>query len=74
MITALLHISLTEKPHGSNSTKTELSRVKARTKIIFSMRRGDMSTLLRCKGELPGAMDVEPEWVIGKVDPFSTTI
>jgi hypothetical protein len=43
--------SLIEIPKGSNVIETRLSRVRARTEINFFIRRGEMSTLRKCKVE-----------------------
>jgi hypothetical protein len=40
-----------EKPNGSNSTETELSRVRARTEIKFLIKCGEMRTLFSLREE-----------------------
>lgn len=63
-----------EKPNGSNSMETLLSRVRERTKIRFLTRDGETRTLLRRIGEREVAMVVDAWWVTGSEAPLPTVM
>jgi hypothetical protein len=61
---------LTEKPKGSNSTETLLSRVKECTEIRFFTKDGETRMFLRRRGELVVGIEEDARWVTGSVAPL----
>jgi hypothetical protein len=63
-----------EKPKGSNSTETLLSRVRERTETKFFTRDGETRTLLRRRGEREVVMAVDAWWVTRSEAPLPTVM
>jgi hypothetical protein len=63
---------LIEKPTGSNSMETLLSRVSCRMEIRFLMSGGETRTLRRCKGDEAVGTKVLAVYVTGSLAPFPT--
>ena len=64
--------SLIEKPKGSNSIETKLSRVKARTETRFLMRVGEMRILWREREREVVGREREAVPVMGREEPSPT--
>jgi hypothetical protein len=62
--------SFTEKPNGSNSMETKLSRVNWRTDIRFLTMPGEARTFWRWRGR--EFFLTEPTARIGSLDPLPT--
>jgi hypothetical protein len=65
---------LTEKPNGSNSTETLLSRVRERIEMRFLTRDGETKMLLRNNGEVAVGMVDRARCVTGREAPFPTVM
>ena len=63
-----------EKPYGSNSTETELSRVNARTETRFLIKEGEIRMSRRESEREFVGREAEPTAVIGKAQPSPTMI
>ena len=63
-----------EKPDGSNSIETLLSRVRRRTKIKFLMRDGETRTSFKRRGEVAVGMMVCAWCVTGNRAPLPTVM
>jgi hypothetical protein len=72
MISARVRRSFKEKPNGSNSTETLLSRVRERMEMRFLTSEGETIIFFRRSGE-PG-MDDCARWVTGSNAPLPTVI
>jgi hypothetical protein len=59
-ITFRVRRSLMDKPKGSNSTETELSRVNLRTEIKFLTMESEIKTLLRRGGAADVGTELKP--------------
>ena len=66
--------SLMEKPKGSNSIVTELSRVSRRTEIKFLIKEGETRTSWRRRDEEEVGTVAVPAHCTGKDAPLSTTM